>query len=116
MPFSSAIFWDIDVLVLEVELLASDKCWMIDLCLDASPVICSVFVLNVSNIDNFVFFSTKYYSTFFHFGHSFDNMISLFYVIIIIYKIISIYTLVTFYILNLKYIRPAVLINEISKQ
>ena len=54
MPFSSAIFWEIDVLVLDAEPDESDRCLMMDLCLVASPVICSVLVLKVSKIDNFV--------------------------------------------------------------
>ena len=115
IPFSSAIFCEIDVLVLDAEVVESVRCLIIDLCLDASPVICVLLVLNVSNIDNLGLLSFKYYYTFYTFETIFDNIISLFYVIIIIYKIILIYTQFIFYILNLKYIHPAILINEISK-
>jgi hypothetical protein len=115
IPFSAAIFCEIDVLVLDAEVVESERCLIIDLCLDASPVICVLLVLNVSNIDNLGLSSINNYYASHTLEPIFDNIIYSFYVIIIIYINISIYILFIFYILILKYIHLAILINEISK-
>ena len=54
--FSSAIVWEIPVLVYDVELVVDERCFIMARCLAASPVILRVLVLNVSKIASFEFF------------------------------------------------------------